>query len=150
MTYNLLMPEEKEKFTKVFFRRVVILKDFLLSGIKVMILKPYWKDKIIVNIFLFSAFLNIFLWIFLFQNQKESDYPVILHYNLFFGVDYLGNYNEVFIIPVVGVVVIFVNSILGHFLYRRERLASYFLSFNMIVVQIFLLLAGYLIVRINS
>jgi hypothetical protein len=144
------MPEEKEKFVKVFFRRIVILKNFLLSGIKVTILKSYWKDKIVVNTFLFSAFLNISLWIFLFQNQKKSDYPVILHYNLFFGVDYLGNYNEVFIIPIVGIVVIFVNSILGHFLYRRERLASYFLSFNMIVVQMFLLLAGYLIVRINS
>ena len=103
-----------------------------------------------MGIFALSCAANISLWVFLFKNQKSSELPVILHYNLFFGVDYLGGYNEIYLIPAVGVIIIFINTILGYLLYERERLASYFLIFNIFIVQLFLLFASYLIVEINS
>ncbi len=138
-----------EKFINVVLRRTVILKNFLTSGLKLVSFRSYWKNKIIMSIFALSCLANVSLWIFLFKNQKSSELPVILHYNLFFGVDYLGGYNEIYLIPIVGVIVIIINTILGYLLYERERLASYFLTFNIFIVQSFLLLAGYLIVEIN-
>ncbi len=138
-----------EKFINVVLRRVVILKKFLTSGLKLVAFRSYWKNKIIMGIFALSCLVNISLWIFLFKNQKSSELPVILHYNLFFGVDYLGGYNEIYLIPTVGAIIIITNTILGCLLYKKERLASYFLTFNIFIVQSFLLLAGYLIVEIN-
>ena len=138
-----------EKFINIALRRIVILKNFLASGLKLVAFRSYWKNEIIMSIFALSCLVNISLWAFLFKNQKSSELPVILHYNLFFGVDYLGSYNEIYLIPAVGVIIIITNTILGCLLYKKERLASYFLAFNIFIVQLFLLLAGYLIVEIN-
>lgn len=143
------MEENKEKFISVFFRRIVILEKFLLSGARILISKPYWKDKNIVFLSVFGLLVNICLWIFLLNNKIESDYPVILHYNLFFGVDYLGNYEKIYLIPLTGLIIIFINSILGHIFYTKEKLAAYFLIFNTLIIQIFLLFAGYLIINVN-
>ena len=144
------MQQEEEKFTKIVLRRVIILKDFLLSGCKIIVAKPYWKDKQITAILFSSILLNIFIWIFLIQNQKENSHPIILHYNLFFGVDYLSNYEKIYLIPLSGLIIIIVNSVLGHLLYLKEKLASYFLVFIIFVIQVFLLIDSYLIIKINS
>ena len=140
----------EEKFIKIVLRRIVILRNFLLSGCKIIVAKPYWKDKQIMGILFLSALLNIFIWIFLLQNQKENTHPVILHYNLFFGVDYLGDYKNIYLIPLSGLIIIIVNSILGHLLYLKEKLASYFLVFIIFIIQVFLLIDSYLIIKINS
>ncbi len=144
------MQPEEEKFIKIVFRRIIILKNFLLSGCKIIIARPYWKDKQIMTIFSLSVLLNIIIWIFLIQNQKENSHPIILHYNLFFGVDHLGNYEKIYLIPIAGLIVIIINSILGHLLYLKEKLAVYFLIFIVFIIQIFLLIDSYLIIKINS
>ena len=144
------MQEQEEKFVKIILRRIVILKNFLLSGCKIIIARPYWKDKQIMIILFLSVLLNILIWIFLLQNQKENTHPIILHYNLFFGVDYLGNYEKIYLIPLSGLIIIIVNSILGHLLYLKEKLAAYFLVFIIFIIQIFLLIDSYLIIKINS
>lgn len=138
-----------EKFINIALRRAVILKKFLTSGLKLVVFKSYWKNKIIMNIFVLSCLANISLWIFLFKNQKHSELPIILHYNLFFGVDYLGGYNEIYLIPLTGALIIVINLLLGYWLYEKERLASYFLVFNIFLTQLFLFLAGYLLVKVN-
>jgi hypothetical protein len=142
--------QQEEKFIKIVFRRIVILKDFLLSGCKIIVARPYWKDKQIMGVLFLSILLNIFIWIFLLQNQRENSYPIILHYNLFFGVDYLGDYKNIYLIPLSGLIIIVVNSILGHLLYLKEKLASYFLVFIIFIIQVFLLIDSYLIIKINS
>jgi len=144
------MRQEEEKFIKIVFRRVIILKNFLLSGCKIIVAKPYWKDKQIMAILFLSVLLNILIWVFLIQNQKENSHPIILHYNLFFGVDYLGNYEKIYLIPLSGFIVIVVNSIIGHLLYLKEKLAVYFLVFIVFIIQVFLLIDSYLIIKINS
>ena len=144
------MPEEKEKLIKIVIRRIFIFLKFLLSGVKLFFSNSFWKDKLIVNLTALSLLLNISLWIYFFQNKKESDYPIILHYNLIFGVDCLGNYEKIYLIAFIGLILLFSNSILGYMLYNKEKLASYFLAFNTLVIQIFLIVAGYLIVGINS
>ncbi|MCK5084052.1 MAG: hypothetical protein KAQ64_00160 [Candidatus Pacebacteria bacterium] len=144
------MSEKKEKLIKVIIRRIFIFLKFLLSGFKIFFSNSFWKDRLIVNLTALSLFLNISLWIYFFQNKKESDYPIILHYNLIFGVDCLGDYEKIYLISFVGLILILFNSVLGYILYNKEKLASYFLAFNTLIIQIFLIVAGYLIVGINS
>ena len=144
------MPEKKEKLIKVIIRRIFIFLKFLLSGVKLFFSNLFWKNRLIVNLTALSLLLNLSLWIYFFQNKKESDYPIILHYNLIFGVDYLGDYEKIYFVSFVGLILILFNSILGYILYNKEKLASYFLVFSALIVQIFLIVAGYLIIGINS
>lgn len=140
----------KENFLRVIWRRISILKNFLWSGFRLIILKSYWHDSYVVFILLFSALLNLINWAYLLLNRIGGDYPVILHYNLFFGVDFLGDYNLVFLVPFSGVLVFILNSLLGHVFYKGEKLAAYMLTINIFIMQCFLLLASYLIVAVNS
>ncbi|MCK5085514.1 hypothetical protein KAK05_02270 [Candidatus Parcubacteria bacterium] len=144
------MPEKKEKLLKIIVRRIFIFIKFLFSGLKLFLSSHFLKNKIIFNLITLSFILNLFLWIMFLQNKKEGDYPVILHYNLIFGVDYLDQYQKIYLISAMGLIILLFNLALGYYLYLKEKLASYLLVFSAFIVQIFLLFAGYLIIAINS
>lgn len=141
---------EKESPIKVLWRRSVILKNFLISGIKVIFAAPYWHDQRIIRTLITSGIVNLVMWAYFLTNKMESDFPIILHYNLFFGVDSVGDYSKLFLLPLVGLFIFFLNSILGQYFYKIEKLASYLLAINIFIVQVFLILAGYLIIKANG
>ncbi len=97
-----------------------------------------------------SLLTNFGLWIYLFINKISGPYPVILHYNSFFGVDYLGEYYKIFFIPLVGLVLLLINGVAGYWLYSRDKLATYFLIAAAMEIQIFLFIAGIVLIKINS
>jgi len=142
--------QQQEKLLKVILRRFIILLSFISSGIKITIKKPYWQDSEVSAVLFASGIMNLANWIYLIGNRVKSDYPIILHYNLFYGVDFLGDYEKIFLLPTVGLIVIILNSFLGHIFYQRERLASYILTLNDFLVQAILLISSYLIIRANS
>lgn len=144
------MQDQKESFVKIYWRRMLIFGTLISSGMKLLFLKPYWKDSVITTAIFFSVVVNLFMWIFLLENKIEGNYPIILHYNLIFGVDYLGNYGKVFIIPLTGAIIFIFNTLLGYHVYAKEKLASYFLQSSALIIQAFLFFAGYLIIRVNS
>jgi len=141
--------QEKESGLKVFLRRLIILGKFIFSGVKVTAFKPYWRQKEVKSILVTSAIVNLTMWGYLYAYRIESDYPVILHYNLFFGVDFLGAYNMVFLLPFIGAIIFLLNALLGQFFFKIERLASYILTLNILIVQIFLMISSYLIIKTN-
>lgn len=67
-----------------------------------------------------------------------------LHYNIYFGIDLLGPWWYVLFLPGAGLLIIFGNFLISVLLLKRERLVAYFLSVASVVVQIFLMLTGYL------
>lgn len=144
------MQNKKDSFLKIYRRRILIFSTLIFSGIKLFLLRPYWKDSLITTIIFFSIISNLSIWIFLLNNKIEGNYPIILHYNLIFGVDYLGNYEKVFLLPAVGAIIFIFNTLLGYYVYAKEKLASYFLQFNALIIQIFLFFAAYLIIKVNS
>lgn len=97
-----------------------------------------------------SAVVNLSMWAYLYANRIESDYPIILHYNLFLGVDLLGDYNMMYVLPAIGSILFIVNAMLGQSFYKTERLASYLLTFNILAVQLLLMLSCYLIIQTNG
>lgn len=144
------MQEKKENSAIVCLRRIVIFGKLVESGLKLVFLGPFWKDHVITIFIFFSVVSNLVTWMFLINNKIEGNYPVILHYNLAFGVDYLGNFSRVYLIPFTGLVVFIFNTLLGYHVYTKEKLASYFLQFNALITQAFLMFASYLIIKVNS
>ncbi|MFA7169404.1 MAG: hypothetical protein WC178_00955 [Candidatus Paceibacterota bacterium] len=142
--------QEKENIINILIRRAIIFKNFLFSGIKIAGFKPYWRNKEITRVLFLSMIINLIMWLYLFHNRIESDYPIILHYNLFFGVDALGSYEKIFLLPLAGAILFFLNATLGQFFYRTERLASYILTMNIFIIQIILMLSCHFIIRVNG
>lgn len=142
--------EDKEGAIKVFFRRAVILCRFIVSGFKITALKPYWRQKEVARTLFLSAVMNLAMWAYLYAHRIESDYPIILHYNLFLGVDLLGDYGMIYTMPAIGSVLFILNAALGQSFYRTERLASYILTLNIFAVQAILMLACYLVIQTNG
>jgi hypothetical protein len=105
--------QEKENPIKVLWRRSIIFKNFLISGIKVLFAAPYWHDQRIIRLLIVSGIVNLAMWAYFLTNKIEGNFPIILHYNLFFGVDSVGDYSKVFLLPSVGLFIFFLNSITG-------------------------------------
>lgn len=106
------------------------------------------RQKLILLICLGLA-INLALWIFLWQMIEPSPYPVILHYNIYFGADYLGNVNQVYTLPGIGLIIILVNSVLAFLFRKKQKTISYLLIGILPLIQIFLFIAGISIVVIN-
>lgn len=123
-----------------------------LLGVKLRLVfkQLYWRDKVILAILVLSLIINIALWVFLKIFIKPGPVPLTLHYTIYFGPDLLGEAWQVFSIPLVGLMVILVNAILGNFIYCRDKFTAYFLIAILPVVQVFLWVGAITLVLINS
>ena len=97
--------------------------------------------------------MNAFIWFFLYLNfspLQTAGETLPLHYNIYFGIDFIGKWYEIFIMPTVGIFFIIINFILADIIYLRDKITSYFLAGAGVVVQVLLLLAAYSIIKINQ
>lgn len=142
--------DEKDASIKIFIRRLRLFRDFLRAGVRATFASSYWKNRTVSRVNTLSFTLNLIIWIYLLLERIPGGMPMILHYNLFVGVDVVGEYDRLFLLPAVGLLLFATNTILGHYFYRIERLATYLLALNTLIIQVFLLLASYLIIRVNA
>jgi hypothetical protein len=98
-----------------------------------------------VKVYLFfSLAVNTSLWMFswLFYRQVRED-MIILHYNVDFGVDLVGQPNRIFIIPALGSFIILFNFLLLPIFIKRYdfRLFSNFALAAALLANVFLSLS---------
>lgn len=111
--------------------------------------RPFFQDRMIyINVFLAFA-INILIWITLFWQVEDFTALIPLHYNIYFGIDLLGPWYQIFVLPGVGLGIILVNLILGIFYFNREKILSYFLIGVGTIVQFLLLAATIAIILLN-
>lgn len=97
-----------------------------------------------------AFFLNIANWASLAVFIRPVDFPIILHYNVYFGVDLIGNWRQAYFLPAVGTIMLAVNAILAYFFYRqKERIASYLLLLAAFIVQAGISIAVASVILIN-
>jgi hypothetical protein len=142
--------QEKENFFRILMRRLNILKRFTVTGLRVVSSEPYLHNRIICGTLISACIINGIMWSYLIINRTNDAYPIILHYNLFFGVDLVGEYDKVFIMPGIALAFLVLNTFLGNFFYKIERIASYLLTFNVLILQFLFMLASYLIIKVNA
>lgn len=107
------------------------------------------KDKFIILpfiaglVFLVAGFSVAYIQLADLQNL------LIIHFDSFKGIDFLGDKNDVFGILFLGLVVLAVNIFLANILYLRERFLSYLLSFSAALFCLLLLIVVFAIISIN-
>jgi hypothetical protein len=119
---------------------------------KSLIVLIFWRDLLIRYLTIAAVLLQIGLWLLIFIKilpiANESDF-FSLHYNIYFGIDLIGNWYRIFIVPIVGLVFLIINILLIISLYKREKFLSYFLAASNTLISLGLLVALTLIVLLN-
>lgn len=112
-------------------------------------LKLYFKNIPIVVMIILSVFLNMATWFWLLWQIQPQPEPIFLHYNILFGVDYIGEWWKVLYLPAGGLFILIINTILGWLLFAKDKFVAQFLNAISVFCQVFLLIAAALLVFLN-
>jgi len=94
--------------------------------------------------------LNVANWVILYIFIKPVDLPIILHYNVYFGVDMIGDWWQVYFLPSMGAVFFIINTFLAGFFYEKnERIASYIFLLVAFLIQVGIIIASASVIAIN-
>lgn len=110
----------------------------------------FYKNKYFLSATALAAVLNLAAWLLVFIRFSGKDYNIILYYNLLFGVEYQGAVRELFTIPIIGLLIFFMNIVIIKFVYRKEKFILYFLLAASLVSQIFVIIAISAIILVNN
>lgn len=110
----------------------------------------FWHIRIYLAV---ALVLNILEWAFVFfiKSRADTGSLLILHYNVNFGVDLIGEPSRLIIVPLLGLVIIAINSFLAFlFVYSNNfRFLSHLFLFVAMATNIFLLVSLVPIYLIN-
>lgn len=98
--------------------------------------------------FFFLA-LDIALPIWRIVPLAESRPYIPLHYNIYLGVDRLGSWYQIFVIPAIGLGLFLFHLVLQTIAFRKEKLLAVMVAIATVVLEFLLLVAMALIVLLN-
>jgi len=110
----------------------------------VLELKSVFSLSYIKRYFIFFSFINGFNWIFayyIFYNiLPETRDLIALHYNVEFGVNLIGSVNNIFILPALGLLIVFINFFLflSIFKLKNSKFLGHFLLLPALISNIYL------------
>lgn len=107
------------------------------------------KDRLVFVSLVFGIVSNIILWALLAGKFGVSNERVVLHFNVVYGIDFLGSSRNVYELPAAGLVILAANTFLGGLVYEQQRLFSYFLFFGSFFIQIIILLSALAMIFLN-
>jgi len=105
------------------------------------------QDRFILINTIFAIVLNVVIWLVLFLNIDSSSEFIPLHYNIYFGIDLIGPWYKVFVIPILGLVVFFINLLLSYII--KIKVLSYFLIGSSVFAQFILLIGSIFVILLN-
>lgn len=122
----------------------------LNEKLKLFFGREYFQSRIILWLLFSGIFFNLVNWILLKFFLRSGDNLIILHYNVYFGVDSTGFSRGAYLLPFIGVVVLLFNNLLSFYFYaQKERVASYVLLMAALMAQLSLLISVISVIIIN-
>ncbi|MDD5043084.1 MAG: hypothetical protein PHD51_00225 [Patescibacteria group bacterium] len=107
------------------------------------------RDRIIWVATSLGIVFNIFFWAWLYFKMPRGGESVPLHYNIYFGIDRIGRWYEIFLFPLTAFFILLVNFFLAYFIYKKEKFLSHSLVIVSCLVGLIILGAGLLILSIQ-
>ncbi len=112
--------------------------------------KSFISDPINSRSLVGAGLLNIIHWILLLIKIKPSSTNILLHYNVVYGSDLISKSWYVYWIPLLALILLLLNFFVSSLFYKKEKLASYFLSMATIAVQLIFLSASIILIIAND
>jgi len=112
-----------------------------------------FRDRFFQIVLGSSLLVNLAIWAFLyfkFSPFGNSENILPLHYNIYFGIDFVGEWKKVFVIPMVGIFFITINFLIADIIYLRDKIIGYFLVGTGLFAQLLLSGAAFMVAMINQ
>jgi len=114
------------------------------------LLNDYFKPFHIKVYIIFFLVSNLLLWLLVWLIVANINQDLaILHYNIIFGIDYIGQPRTIFLLPIYGFGLGLGNWFLSLLIFRKNKLLIHLLMASTLVSHIFLGLAAYSIYLVN-
>jgi len=126
-------------------------KTGLKFKIRLFFAQEFFRNDIVRYALLTLAVLNAANWVALavFINASRSC-SIILHYNVYFGVDLVGEWWQAYLAPAAATALILLNIFLAWKFYgKKERVASYVLLLASVIIQLSSAIAVISVILIN-
>jgi len=112
-------------------------------------LKLYFKNKGVLAFLSSSLLINLATWFWLLWEIRPQTDPIFLHYNILFGVDYVGEWWRILYLPIIGLMILLVNAILGWVFFNQDKFLAAILNSAALFCQVFIFVAASLLVFLN-
>jgi hypothetical protein len=112
--------------------------------------KLYFRDLWNLVPLIGSILIQIFLWWHLISNIQSDAGQIFLHYNIIFGVDLVGAWWKIYLIPLLGMAVILLNYFFSWMYYSVDKFLARLMSVWVLFFHIFLTVGIVLLVRLNT
>lgn len=97
-----------------------------------------------------SVVLNLLIWFWLLIQLPPTSDTVFLHYTMLFGVDLIGVWWKLLLIPISGVLILLCNFLIGWVTASQDKFVGELLMAVSVLAQIFLFSAMVVLVRLNT
>ncbi len=138
------------KMLKFNMKKFVYIKNELQSKLKYFFSQEFFHSSLVQWVIIGALLVNIANWALIAFFIRPVDFPIILHYNVYFGVDVIGAWWQIYFLPLIGLVILSVNTVLGYLFYQqKERIAAHLLVLATFIVQISIAIAVASLLLIN-
>ncbi|OGY85434.1 MAG: hypothetical protein A2233_02455 [Candidatus Kerfeldbacteria bacterium RIFOXYA2_FULL_38_24] len=94
--------------------------------------------------------LNILAWALLLWKIPYTEEVVFLHYNIFYGVDLVGNWRQLFLVPGTGLFILVINILCIFYFKKMSREIFGILLVMTLLLEVFLFISAFLLVLLNN
>lgn len=111
-----------------------------------------WKDRHLAILFGMSLAINLTAWFLLLLRTwglRGEVTQFALHYTIYFGIDRLGAWWQIFRGPFAGLVVLVINLALAGFMLARERAWSLVVGVATALLEVLILLGAIVVILLN-
>lgn len=143
LTYG-ISPEDPQAFLQTLRSRIEMGPTQLVepSSIGPAFLRwDLWRDRLGLALLIGALVAVLALFGFLSARFPGLPRSLPLHFDAKGAPDVLAPQGQIFFLPIIGLLVLLTNGVLGGLLYRRERLLTYLLWSGAAVIQILLWIA---------
>jgi len=131
---------------------MAILEQFNVAVVDIyrILRSMFLQDRLLIFLLIASVAMNLAIYMALAVLIGRPAEAVVLHYNVYFGINLIDNWPRLYVLPGVGTFVWLVNTSLAVALYRGQRLLAYQLIVTTAVLEVCLAAAGAMIIFVNT
>ncbi len=109
----------------------------------------YLRNKVILSLIITDFILLLLGWGFLIWQIKPQAEPLLLHYNIYFGIDAIGSWYQIFYLPGSATVFFLLNLVLSSIISRKDMVLSYLPLIASLLAELIISVAAVLIILLN-
>lgn len=109
----------------------------------------FFKDKVVLTNLILSLVLWFFSIIWLYFKIDPQVEPVALRYTIYFGIDLIGPWWYVYLVPLIGIIIFIINFTGAYLIYLNTKILAHLIILATAVIQVLLVIVSILIHLLN-